>query len=192
MYWLQHDFKCNLVLISMSKVFKEKYISAYFTPNCMKKSCCYLLMIYMKNRSLKAKMDKILEAHIRCFCFLSCFWAAVAKENLFKMPAIVSLKNFKFWCDIQGSHLIGCLWVSLIIDQSECLICYFLCTELTLFCTELTLFCTELPENSIYLNQSELRNFSTHWGHEDTKSDQQLENLLIVQQILVDSILGNV
>ena len=44
------------------------------------------------------------------------------------------------------------VWVSLIIDQSECLICYFLCTELTLFCTELS-------ENCIYLNQSELSNF---------------------------------
>ena len=40
----------------------------------------------------------------------------------------------------------------MIIDQSECLICYFLCTELTLFCTELS-------ENCIYLNQSELSNF---------------------------------
>ena len=73
---------------------------------------------------------------------------------------------FKFYCDIQGSHLIGSLWVSLIIDQSKCLVCYFLCTELTLFCTELTLFCTELtlfctelPENCIHLNQSELSNF---------------------------------
>ena len=54
----------------------------------------------------------------------------------------------------------GYLRVSLITDQSECLICYFLCTELTLFCNELTLFCTELPENCIYLNQSELSNFS--------------------------------
>ena len=72
------------------------------------------------------------------------------------MPVIVSLANFqifKFCCDIQGLHLIGYLWVSLIIDQLECLVCYF-------FCTELYLFCTELPENCIYLNQSELRNFS--------------------------------
>ena len=86
----------------------------------------------------------------------------MAKESLLKTPAIVSLANFqifKFCCDIQGSHLIGYLWVSLIIDQSECLICFFLCTELTLFCTELTLFCTELSENCIYLNQSELSNF---------------------------------
>ena len=76
---------------------------------------------------------------------------------------------FKFCCDIQGSHLIGYLWVSLIVDQSECLNYYFFCTELTLFCTELnlfctelTLFCTELPENCIYLNQSELSNFSMY------------------------------
>ena len=30
---------------------------------------------------------------------------------------------------------------------------------LLLLCTELTLFCIELPENCIYLNQSELSNF---------------------------------
>ena len=62
---------------------------------------------------------------------------------------------FKFCWDILGSHLIGCLWVSLIIDQSECLICCFLYTELTLFCTE-------LHEHCIYLNQSELSNFSMY------------------------------
>ena len=103
------------------------------------------------------------QCFLQCFCCLSCFPAAVAKENLLKTPAIVSLTNFqifKFCCNIQGSHLIGYLWVSLIIDQSEFLICYFLCAELTLFCTELTLFCTELPENCIYHNQSELSNFS--------------------------------
>ena len=55
-------------------------------------------------------------------------------------------------CDIQGSHLIGYLWVSLIIGQSECLVFY-------LFSIELTLFCIELPENCIYLNQSEVSNF---------------------------------
>ena len=102
------------------------------------------------------------QCFLQCFRCLSCFSSAVAKENLLKMPTIVLLANFqifKFCCDVQGSHLIGYLWVSLIIDQSECLICYFFCTELTPSCTELTLFCTELPENCIYLNQSELRNF---------------------------------
>ena len=109
------------------------------------------------------------QCFLQCFHCLSCFSAVVVKENLLKTLAIVLLANFqifKFCYDIQGSHLIGYLWVSLIIDQSECLICYFLCTELTLFCTELTLFCTELtlfctelPKNCIYLNQSELSNF---------------------------------
>ena len=99
------------------------------------------------------------QCFLQFFRCLSRFSAAVAKGNLPKTPAIVSLANFKFFCDIQGSHWIGCLWVSLIIDQSECLICYFLCTELTLFCIELTLFCTELPENCIYLNQPVLSNF---------------------------------
>ena len=55
-------------------------------------------------------------------------------------------------CEIQGSHLIDYLWVSLIIGQSECLVSY-------LFSIELTLFCIELPENCIYFNQSEVSNF---------------------------------
>ena len=94
------------------------------------------------------------QCFLQCFRCLSCFSAAVVKENLPKCRPLFRLQIFKFCCNIQGLHLIGCLWVSLIIDQSECLICYFLCTELTLFCTELTLFCTELSENCIYLNQS--------------------------------------
>ena len=109
-----------------------------------------------------SKLTTKKQCFLQCFRCLSCFSAAVAKENLLKTPAIVSLANFqifKFCCDIQGSHLIGYLWVSLIINQSECLVCYFLCTELTFFCTESTLFCTELPENCIYLDQSELSNF---------------------------------
>ena len=123
-----------------------------------------------------SKLTTKKQCFLQCFCCLSCFSAAVAKENLLKTPAIVSLANlqiFKFCCNIHGLHLIGYLWVSLIIDQSECLVCYFLCTELTFFCTESTLFCTEstlfctestlfcaeLPENCIYLNQSELSNF---------------------------------
>ena len=84
------------------------------------------------------------------------------KKTYLKCRLLFRSQIFKFCCDIQGSHLIGYLWVSLIIDQSECLICYFLCTELTLFCTELTLSCTELSETCIYLNQSELSNFSMY------------------------------
>ena len=52
------------------------------------------------------------QCFLQCFRCLSCFSAAVAKENLLKTPAIVSLANvqiFKFCCDILGSHLIGYL-----------------------------------------------------------------------------------
>ena len=127
MYWLEHDFKCNLVLISMSKVFKEKYISAYFTPNCMKKSCCYLLMIYMKNRSLKAKMDKILEAHIQCFCFLSCFWAAVAKENLFKKASHCFARKFSNFGVTSKAHiwLAVCEFLWLLTNQNVWFVSFF-------------------------------------------------------------------
>ena len=105
-----------------------------------------------------SKLTTKKQCFFQCFHCLSCFSAAVVKENLLKMLAIVLLASFqifKFCCDIQGLHLISYLWVSLIIDQSEYLICYFLCTELTLFCTE-------LPENCIYLNQSELSIFSMY------------------------------
>ena len=108
------------------------------------------------------RFNPVKQCSLQRFVSLSCFSAAVAKENLFKTPAIASLANLKFCCDIQGWHWIGYLWVFSIMEQSECLIYNFLCTELTLFCTELTLFCTEQPENCIYLNQSELSNVSMY------------------------------
>ena len=83
------------------------------------------------------------QCFLQCFCCLSCFSAAVAKENLLKTPAIVSPTNFHI---LLRHPRLAFDWLSvssLIIDQSECLICYFLCAELTLFCTELTLFCNE-------------------------------------------------
>ena len=74
---------------------------------------------------------------------------------LFQIAQEFHSQIFKFCWDIQGSHLISCFSVSLIIDQSECLISCFLYTELTLFCTE-------LHEHCIYLNQSELSDFSMY------------------------------
>ena len=35
------------------------------------------------------------QCFLQCFCCLSCFSAAVTKENLLKTPAIVSLANFQ-------------------------------------------------------------------------------------------------
>ena len=55
-------------------------------------------------------------------------------------------------CDIQGSHLIGYLWVSLIIGQSECLVFF-----LFLHCINPLLHW--ITWNCIYLNQSEVSNF---------------------------------
>ena len=114
--------------------------------------------IWLSNESMPgtSSPDKVCKI-VTHSIVLVCLWQ---KKKQYVAQSFFQI--FIFCCDIQRLHLIGYLWVSLIIDQSECLICFFLCTELTLFCTELTLFCTELPENCIYLNQSELRNFSTY------------------------------
>ena len=86
--------------------------------------------------------------------FSCCIVVAVAKANLLKTPPLFrsQIFNVSKCCDIQGSHLIGYPRGSLIIDQSECLVCDFLCTELTLLCIE-------LPENCIYHNQLEPSKF---------------------------------
>ena len=62
----------------------------------------------------------------------SCFSVAVLlwrwrKKTYFKRRPLFWSQIFSVsnCCDIQGSHLIGYPWVSLTIDQSECLVCYF-------------------------------------------------------------------
>ena len=92
------------------------------------------------------------QCFLQCFRCKNCFPAAVVllhwwKKTYFKRRPLFRSQIFSVAerYDVQGSHLIGCLWVSLIIEQSECLVCYFLCTELTLFSIELF-------ENCIYLN----------------------------------------
>ena len=49
------------------------------------------------------------QCFLQCFRCLSCFSAAVAKENLLKTPAIASLANFQILLRHHGSHLIGYL-----------------------------------------------------------------------------------
>ena len=67
-------------------------------------------------------------------------------------------KKLRHNCTIQGAcliwkkNLIGYLWTSLFIDQSECLLYY-------LFCIKLPLFCTVLRKNCSVLSQSESSNF---------------------------------
>ena len=70
---------------------------------------------------------------------------AVAKENLLKTPGIVSLANFQ--CIQMLPHpRLAPDWLSLsFLDYWPM--------------SGLLLLCTELPENCIYLNQSELSNF---------------------------------
>ena len=55
-------------------------------------------------------------------------------------------------CDIQGSYLIGYLWVSLIIGQSECLFFF-------LFLHWINPLLHWITWNCIYLNQLEVSNF---------------------------------
>ena len=54
--------------------------------------------------------------------------------------------------DLKTKYLIGYLWTSLFIDQSEILLYY-------LFCIQLPLFCTVLRKNCTVLSQSESSNF---------------------------------
>ena len=69
-------------------------------------------------------------------------------------------KKLRHICAIQGTcliwkkiYLIGYLWTSLFIDQSECLLYYFF------FCIQLPLSCTVLRKNCTVLSQSESSNF---------------------------------
>ena len=55
--------------------------------------------------------------------------------------------------DLKAKDLIGHLWVSLIIDQSECLVCH-------LFLHWINSFLCSFKKNYTALNQSEWRNFS--------------------------------
>ena len=86
--------------------------------------------------------------------FSRCIVVAVAKENLLNTPAVVSLANFQRVQTMQLRRL-ALDW------QSVSFFDYWpvRMSGLLLLCTELTLFCTELPENCIYVNQSELSNF---------------------------------
>ena len=78
----------------------------------------------------------------------------LAKENLLETPAIVSLAHFQRIQMLRHPRL-AFDWLSAsFFDYWPIRM-----SGLLLLCTELTLFCIELPENCIYLNQSELSNF---------------------------------
>ena len=72
-----------------------------------------------------------------------------------KIPAIVLIANFQRIQMLRHQRL-ALDWLSV---SFICLLTNQNVWFVILLCTELTLFYTELPENCIYLNQSELSNF---------------------------------
>ena len=79
--------------------------------------------------------------------FSCCIVTEVAKENLFKTLSIVSLANFQRIQALRHPRL-TLDWLSVSFFD------YWLIKM-----SGLLLLCTELPENCIYLSQSELSNF---------------------------------
>ena len=96
-------------------------------------------------------MSSLLELFLSC-----CIVVTVAKGNLIEMSAIILLANF------QRIQMLRHPWLAfdwLSVSFFDCLPIR-MSGFLLFFCPELTLFCIVLPENCIYLNQSELSNFS--------------------------------
>ena len=86
--------------------------------------------------------------------FSYCIVVAVAKENLLETPAIVSLANFQRIQMLRHPRL-AFDWLSVsFFDYWPIRM-----SGLLFLRTELTLLCIELPENCVYLNQSELSKF---------------------------------
>ena len=86
--------------------------------------------------------------------FSYCIVVAVAKENLLETPAIVSLANFQRIQMLRHPRL-AFDWLSVSFFNYWPI----RMSGLLFLSTELTLLCIKLPENCIYLNQSELSKF---------------------------------
>ena len=95
-------------------------------------------------------VSSLLELFLSC-----CIVVTVAKGNLIEMSAIILLANF------QRIQMLRHPWLA--FDWLSVSFFDYLPIRMSgfflFFCTELTLFCIVLPENCIYLNQSELSNF---------------------------------
>lgn len=99
----------------------------------------------------------------------------MAKENLLKTPAIVSLANFQRIQMLRHPRF-AFHWLSVsFFDYWPIRM-----SGLLLLCTELTLFCIELPENCIYLNQSELSNFFMYIIRPEKKKIQARKGLKVI------------
>ena len=111
----------------------EKFTSAYLFQISQEKSCDYLLIIYMKKfRAGWAEVKHMYHAIREKLC------------HQLRHPGRV--------LDLKTKDLIGHLWVSQNIDQSECLVCF-------LFLHWINSFLHCLKKNCTGLNQSEWRNF---------------------------------
>ena len=86
--------------------------------------------------------------------FSCCIVVVVAKENLLETPAIVSLANFQRIQMLRHPRLAFDKLSVSFFDYWPIRM-----SGLLVFCTELNFLRIELPENCIYLNQSELSNF---------------------------------
>ena len=106
----------------------EKFTSAYLFQIAQEKSCDYLIIYLKKDRDGWAEGTHVYHA---------------IREKL-RHPGRA--------LDLEAKDLIGNLWVSLIIDQSECLVCY-------LFLHWINSFLHCLKKNCTALNQLEWRNF---------------------------------
>ena len=122
----------------------EKFTSAYLFHIAREKLCDYVLVIYMKKNTRQPIiiMQKQ-SARIK------------SKNNLFKpcirskQPRTIKTIIYKdIFTSLKRKKLIVRLNSSRNVQSG-----------LLLLCTGLTLFCIELPENCIYLHQSELSNF---------------------------------
>ena len=95
-------------------------------------------------------LSSLLELFLSC-----CIVVTVAKGNLIEMSAIILLANF------QRIQMLRHPWLA--FDWLSVSFFDYLPIRMSgfslFFCNELTLFCIVLPENCIYLNQSELSNF---------------------------------
>ena len=97
-----------LFVCEPSKFFKdeqfgvfEKFTCAYLFQIAREKSCDYVLIIYKKN-----------------------FREETHAYHAIREKSRHQLRHSGRTLDLKAKDLIGHLWVSLIIDQSECLVCY--------------------------------------------------------------------
>ena len=116
-------------------------------PNCTRKSCDYVLIIYINeiadHNYAEAKCAHQVEKQ-----FIQTLQVALCVRS--KQPRTIKI----IICDDTLTHLRRNKVQSPAKQFKE--LFYW---GLLLLCTEFTLFCFELHENCIYLNQSELSNF---------------------------------